>query len=207
MAWYDSAGNASDIVSAVCNMTTLAVTVYIAYKAKDFLSSKIRDEGFKRGAEILDEIDKLYDSIQPIRERYVLLCRDYNIAFSDKNYLNLSPDSVLERYGNLLDEVRMLKGSINNIHILLNRLKRWGLSIKHETFLKEVIFTAKKFLHSIHALTEHLLSGHWFHVQEYAETSYEESLEAEKNYDLEHAEFELIYKKLLDYKLEDLFET
>lgn len=74
MAWYDSAGNASDIVSVVCNMTTLAVTVYIAYKAKDFLSSKIRDEGFERGSEILDEIDKLYDSIQPIRERYVLLC-------------------------------------------------------------------------------------------------------------------------------------
>lgn len=181
MAWYDTSGNASDIVSAVCNTITLAVTVYIALKANNFLKSKIHEEGFKRGAEILDEIDKLHDLSLPIISRYNSLSLDYEIAFSNNNHLNLSRDSVLERYNNLLDDVRNLKITIFRIEILLKRLKRWGVVIKHETMIDDVLSSARRYLHSIHALTEQHLAVFWDFIMEYAETTSDESKEAEKN--------------------------
>ena len=216
MAWYDISGNLSDITSAICNALTLAATFYIAIKANDFLKSKIRDEGFKRGAEILDEIDSLYDSILPINAHYSSLKRDYKMAFGDKNYNNLFGESVLRSYDNTLNEVIRLKNNINNIkniknikniQILLLRLHRWGIVIKHESMLNDVLSSANIFLQSIHAMTEHALSVYWPFLDDYLQTTYQESLDAEASYDKQHKEFEDKYKLLLDYKLEDFFES
>ncbi|MGX9299899.1 hypothetical protein ACWXWG_11000 [Pantoea ananatis] len=207
MAWYDSAGNASDIVSAVCNMTTLAVTVYIAFKANDFLKSKIRDEGFKRGAEILDEIDTLYDLTIPIHARYNSLKRDHKMAFGDENYNNLSGESVLERYNDFINEVIRLKSSIKRIRILLYRLNRWGIVIMHESMISDVLSSAEIFLHSNHAMTEQTLSCHWSFMDEYLQTTYQESKVAEENHEQQYVTFEEKYKLLLDYKLEDFFKA
>ncbi len=207
MAWHDTSGNLSDITSAICNTLTLAATFYIAIKANDFLKSKIRDEGFKRGAEILDEIDSLYDSILPISARYSSLKRDYEMAFGDKNYNNLSGESVLKSYNNVLNEVTRLKKSVKNIRILLLRLHRWGIVIKHEFMINDVLSSANIFLQSIHAVTEHALSVYWPFMEDYLETTYQESLDAESNYDKQHKEFEDKYKLLLGYKLEDFFES
>lgn len=207
MAWHDISGNLSDITSAICNTLTLAATFYIAIKANDFLKSKIRDEGFKRGAEILDEIDSLYDSILPINARYSSLKRDYEMAFGDKNYNNLSGESVLKSYDNALNEVTRLKKNVKNIQILLLRLHRWGIVIKHESMINDVLSSANIFLQSIHAMTEHALSVYWPFMDDYLQTTYQESLDAEASYDKQHKEFEDKYKLLLDYKLEDFFES
>ncbi|WNK56735.1 hypothetical protein RM151_11565 [Pantoea agglomerans] len=207
MAWHDISGNLSDITSAICNTLTLAATFYIAIKANDFLKSKIRDEGFKRGAEILDEIDSLYDSILLINARYSSLKRDYEMAFGDKNYNNLSGESVLKSYDNVLNEVTRLKKSVKHIQILLLRLHRWGIVIKHEFMINDVLSSANIFLQSIHAVTEHALSVYWPFMEDYLETTYQESLDAEASYDKQHKEFEDKYKLLLGYKLEDFFES
>lgn len=207
MAWHDISGNLSDITSAICNTLTLAATFYIAIKANDFLKSKIRDEGFKRGAEILDEIDSLYDSILPINARYSSLKRDYEMAFGDKNYNNLSGESVLKSYNYVLNEVTRLKKNVKNIQILLLRLHRWGIVIKHEFMINDVLSSANIFLQSIHAVTEHALSVYWPFMDDYLETTYQESLDAEASYDKQHKEFEDKYKLLLGYKLEDFFKS
>jgi len=207
MAWHDISGNLSDITSAICNTLTLAATIYIAIKANDFLKSKIRDEGFKRGAEILNEIDSLYDSILPISARYTSLKSNYEMAFGDKNYNNLSGESVLKSYDNALNEVISLKKNIKNIQILLLRLHRWGIVIKHEPIINDVLSSANIFLQSIHSMTEHALSVHWPFMDDYLQTTYQECLDAEAIYDKQHKEFEDKYKLLLDYKLEDFFES
>jgi len=200
-------GNVSDVLSALSNVGVLSLTLFIVIKAKDFLKAKIQDEGFNRGALLLDEIDILYDSSIPYFDTVNIEVRDYNMAFGNENYLNLSGESVLNSINYNMIELTKLRSKIDALRVTKQRLKRWSISITHEMDIDKFIISLDHYLLALISILEHYQEPYNDYLLYHGTaTSLENYNDAKANMLDIKEELMNNYNILLGYKLHQMFE-
>ncbi|EFM0046467.1 hypothetical protein DQ91_003239 [Escherichia coli] len=123
-------GNISDCLSAASNLIMAIVAVYVAYKAKDWLSPKLNDRKFRFADELIDQFCKIQYEAKVLHREVSLL-------------INTDPDeqgdfeTIIKNWSSISQRERTYRKNVIILRTTLKRMKLWGLkAINIDDFLK-----------------------------------------------------------------------
>ncbi|WP_159403175.1 hypothetical protein [Enterobacter hormaechei] len=131
-------GNASDIISAGCNVAMAAAAGYAAFNAKQWFSQRSHTKGFDKAEELLSKIDIQYEYTVKLRK-----------SLSDMwDYLeNIEKEIILfnkEKNDFYSGLVVQCNNNIQNIEKIMHDLQiieRWSVRIKKPEYIYDVLFS------------------------------------------------------------------
>lgn len=129
-------GNASDIVSALCNVAMAGAAVYAAINAKQWFSQKSHTKGFDKAEEILSRIDSYYRN----RNNYLSelhLTSEFFEAVNSR--LTVADPILLDKYDKLSKEHSDNIVLIDKLSEELLLIERWSITVINIELINSVI--------------------------------------------------------------------